>query len=63
MFALMEEDEEDPLMPRIAHREIEYGSSGSSKHDAHSRERTPGAAKATTTDYSRGLVTGLITWH
>jgi hypothetical protein len=63
MFALMEEDEERRLAPRVAHREIEYGSSGLSKHDAHSRESTPGAAKTITTDHSRGLVAGLITWH
>ena len=55
MSALMEEDEEGPLTPRMAHREIDYGSSGSSKHDAHSRESTPGGAKSTTTDQSRSL--------
>jgi hypothetical protein len=55
MSALMEEDEEGALTPRMAHREIDYGSSGSSKHDTHSRESTPGGAKSTTTDQSRSL--------
>jgi len=61
MSALMEEDEEGPLTPRMAHREIEYGSSSSSKqdgYDATSGESTQGGAKSTTTnttDQSRSL--------
>jgi len=62
MSALMEEDERPPT-PRITHREIEYGSSCSNKHDAHSRESTPGAAMSITADHSRSPVTRLITWH
>ncbi|KIM42917.1 hypothetical protein M413DRAFT_125606 [Hebeloma cylindrosporum] len=49
MSALMEEDEEGPLTPRMAHRDIDYGygSSGSSKQE--------GGAKSTTTEHSRSL--------